>query len=535
MIKRPALAFFAIVLTSYAAWSGYYVIRTSFAVEGESVFVLWDDAMVSMQYGSNLRDGHGYVWMQGGERVQGFVNHALTSVMALVHFLPIPDTKTSLAVQIFELCLLLGILLFTGRIAHRLAPANPVLVAASVLGTAVSAPLAIWCLQGADVGLMSLWGLAAIAMLAAKSDAGSGNGAWPRGLAVLLPVGFLIRPDALIPAFAILTLAAWSSDRPIRRFCVGAAAILGVAAAVLVFQKFYWGDWLPLPFYNKATGAPRMLILRSGLRQLGVWLPVALPAMALAALGTWRNRRSAAVRASAAVVVLGVAYEFWVGGDWLAESGSRFFSPWLPLLAVLSALGVSTVVEPLVVKWRLLPSLAGGATVALTLSLAIFANPGDTTAEWLTTTGEPMLRSHNERNFHRARYFRDYTEPGTLLALHWAGLPGYFSKRPAIELLGRTDEHIAKLDVQRFAPGHSKWDWDYSMSLEPDVFLAISRGLGRRADFQRLYYRVKYPSELMGGTFFVRKESVDRLLDSDLVMIDQRTRKQVRRGDLVPD
>ena len=56
MMKRPALAFFAIVLTSYAAWSGYYVIRTSVAVEGARVFVLWDDAMVSMQYGSNLRE-----------------------------------------------------------------------------------------------------------------------------------------------------------------------------------------------------------------------------------------------------------------------------------------------------------------------------------------------------------------------------------------------------------------------------------------------------------------------------------------------
>jgi hypothetical protein len=532
MMKRPALAFFAIVLTSYAAWSGYYVARTSFAVEGENVFVLWDDAMVSMQYGSNLREGHGYVWMQDGDRVQGFVNHALTAVMALVHFLPIPDTQTSLAVQIIELCLLLGILLFTGRIANRLAPANPMIAVAAVLGTAVSAPLAIWCLQGADVGLISLWGLAAISMLAANRGAPGRNGTWPRGLAVLLPVGLLIRPDTLIPAFAILTLAAWNSDRPIRRFCVGAAAILGVAAAVLVIQKLYWGDWLPLPFYNKTTGVPRMLVLRSGLRQLGMWLPVVLPAVALAALGTWRNRRIAAVLASAAVIVLGVAYDFWVGGDWMAKSGSRFFSPWLPLLTLLSALGVSTLIEQLVSKRRLPPNWAGGATVALTLSLAIFANPGNTTAEWLTTTSEPMLKSYNERNFHRARYFRDRTEPDTKLALHWAGSPGYFSKRPSIELLGRTDEHIAKLDVPRFAPGHSKFDWDYAMSLEPDVFLAVSRGLGKRTDFRELYYRVDYPSELKAGFFFVRKTSAERLLDSDLVMFDQLTQRRVHRGEL---
>jgi hypothetical protein len=535
MTKRPALAFLAIVLAGYAAWSGYYVFRTSFAVEGERVFVLWDDAMVSMQYGSNLREGHGYVWMQGGERVQGFVNHALTSVMALVHFLPIPDTQTSLAIQIFELLLLLGILLFTWRIARSLTPATPVVSAAAILGTAVSAPLAIWCLQGADVGLISLWGLAAISMLAATGKSGRDSGAWPKGLSALLSVGLLIRPDAAIPAFAILVVAAWKSDRPVRRFVFGTAAILGVAAAVLVFQKLYWGDWLPLPFYNKATGSPRILILRSGLRQLSVWLPILLPAMALAALGTWRHRRSAAVLASAAVIVLSVAYDFWVGGDWLAASGSRFFSPWLPLLAVLSALGASTLLERCVVKWGLSPTMAGGATIALTLSLAIFSNPGNTTAEWLTATGEPMIKSYNERNFRRARYYRDYTKPGTRLALHWAGTPGYFSKRPAIELLGRTDEHVAKLDVPRFAPAHSKFDWAYALSLEPDIFLAASRGLGRRNDFRRLYYRVHDPSGQIDGTFYVRKESIDRLLDSNLVVIDQRTQQRVRRRDLGPD
>jgi hypothetical protein len=146
-----------------------------------------------------------------------------------------------------------------------------------------------------------------------------------------------------------------------------------------------------------------------------------------------------------------------------------------------------------------------------------------------------MLKSYNKRNFHRARYFRDRTEPDTELALHWAGSPGYFSKRPSIELLGRTDEHIAKLDVPRFAPGHSKFDWDYAMSLEPDVFLAVSRGLGKRTDFRELYYRVDYPSELKAGFFFVRKKSVDRLLDSDLVMFDQLTQRRVHRGELGPD
>ena len=41
----------------------------SFDVDGERVFCLWDDAMISMTYARNLVEGHGLTWSRRGDAV----------------------------------------------------------------------------------------------------------------------------------------------------------------------------------------------------------------------------------------------------------------------------------------------------------------------------------------------------------------------------------------------------------------------------------------------------------------------------------
>ena len=65
----------------------------------------------------------------------------------------------------------------------------------------------------------------------------------------------------------------------------------------------------------------------------------------------------------------------------------------------------------------------------------------------------------------------DVTNPEAVVATAWAGAPVYYSNRPAIDLLGKSDSYIASLPPQGpLHPGHNKWDYDYSInSLRPDV------------------------------------------------------------------
>jgi hypothetical protein len=68
------------------------------------------------------------------------------------------------------------------------------------------------------------------------------------------------------------------------------------------------------------------------------------------------------------------------------------------------------------------------------------------------------------------------TERDAVLAVSSAGAIPYFSERPAIDILGKSDPHIAASDPLPgpFLPGHTKRDYAYSFGeLQPDVITQI--------------------------------------------------------------
>jgi hypothetical protein len=70
------------------------------------------------------------------------------------------------------------------------------------------------------------------------------------------------------------------------------------------------------------------------------------------------------------------------------------------------------------------------------------------------------------------------TTPTSKIADFWAGSVFYFSNRHAIDLLGKSDRHVAHLPVQSDGtkPGHNKFDFDYSLgTLKPDFVVANFR------------------------------------------------------------
>jgi len=68
--------------------------------------------------------------------------------------------------------------------------------------------------------------------------------------------------------------------------------------------------------------------------------------------------------------------------------------------------------------------------------------------------------------------YRRATDPKAVIAFGAAGSPAYFSERPAIDLLGKSDKHIAHMAPATtvFRPGHNKFDPQYSINhLRPDL------------------------------------------------------------------
>jgi hypothetical protein len=504
----------------FVAWGLLYVWRTSFEIEAGRVFVLWDDAMISLRYARNLVEGHGLAW-NPGERVQGISNLGVTLAMAALHALPVSELRVSLLFQLVNLGLLLVILALVARLARELAPEDAWLPWLAALAAALYAPLPIWSLQGSDVGAVTAVVLGALVASARglREGRGPSRAAW-----ALLALGVLLRLDVGVVAAAFL-FSALLQGRAARSSAAFGAGLLALGVGgILVFGKLYYGDPLPNTFYLKATGAPLSDVLASGLRQhWGMLTPLSPLLFALAGAGGFLRRRDPLFVLAALCVLALFAYDLSVGGDWLKAYHSRFVVPAVVLFCVLNAVAAQALLA------RFLPAHAragaGGrvALVALALLGAVAFWSPVATREWLWPRAPTLWHQENRDLARIGFYLRAQTPPETTVALHCAGTTAYFAERPAIDVLGKSDRHIARLPVKFFHPGHSKWDWDYVLlERRPDVITETSRGLANHPELQRGYYLARTRGGLQ---FHVRKQALAGLRDHDVALYSFRARQ----------
>lgn len=485
-------------------WS--YVFRTSFLLGGRRVYSLWDDAMISMAYAKNLAAGHGLVWFPGADPVQGFSNLGVCLTMAAAHLLPVDGFHMPLVVQLAGILTLAGILLSVWSISADVSGGSRV-PAGTTLAVALSAPLHIWTLQGSDVGFVALWWLASVRTLQSV-HAGRRAPAW---FVAVLVGGTVLRPESLLLCLPLLAVAAHARAIPTRQVVAAGAGILAVAAAWVGLGLAYYGDPLPNTFYLKLTGAPRLLAVASSFGQFA-WWPGLFVGLGLAAVAAVAKRDDLTVRATLAAVVPSLALNAWLGGDWKFGYGSRFVASVIPLILILAGVGLAALTE------SLRPRLRPAVHTALLLVLGLVLNPARAAVEWFHPTSETMHRADNRKNLHDALYFRDHTAPGTSIALHWGGVASYHADRCYVDVLGKSDRHVARVATPLIFPGHSKWDWDYVVDVaRPDIIRVATRGLERHRGFRSCYCLAESPA---APPFWVRRESLDRLRDPDLRVHD---------------
>jgi hypothetical protein len=114
-----------------------------------------------------------------------------------------------------------------------------------------------------------------------------------------------------------------------------------------------------------------------------------------------------------------------------------------------------------------------------------------------------------------ARYGRalgEATAPDATIAVVWAGGIPYFSDRPSVDLLGKSDPVVAHgaphVDDWGFYPGHDKWNYAYSIGqLRPDLVAQIwQANETTRRDLERWGY-VRVQPERGPDNLYVRADS----------------------------
>ncbi len=477
---------FLLILVVFALYAWRFIQRTSFVLEGERYYVLFDDAMISMRYARNLAAGHGPVW-NPGERVEGFTNPLWVAWMGAVHLLPLPSRQVSLVVQISGAVLLIANLLFVKKTGREVSGSAVVSLLAVFL-TAFYFSLNNWTLQGMEVGLVTLlitasaWGT--IRALKQKEFV-----FWPY---LALALGTWVRLDVAVAYLAFwLFLLVFDPDHRRQHLTWG----LGLLAASLLVQTvargLYYGELLPNTYFLKMGGYSLIDRLKRGLTVYWQflwtmnWLVFVIPFTILLL------KPSRATGLLLFIFVAQSAYSVYVGGDaWEHKGGAnRFISSAMPGFFILFVLALDLIRRAILraAAWeaRWLPVVSQIVMVGLVIASLFSVNTlleQDSFQKWITIK-RPVFVQGNEKHTKMGLLVADLTTDQASIAVVSAGAIPYFSERYAIDLLGKADKVIAQgeprslkgiSDDEDFRPGHNKWDYAYSIGLrQPDLVVQL--------------------------------------------------------------
>jgi len=517
--RRRFLLPFFIIVTCYIAYAALYIHRTSFVIEGERYYCLFDDAMISMRYARNLAEGNGLVWNAGGERVEGFTNPLWVVMMAGVHFLPLPPSKMSLPVQVIGVLLLIANAWYVLRLAREVTGDDRRVTMLAPVLTLSYLPINHWGIQGMETSLLVLL-MTACAYHVIVAQRSRKFTAVPY---VLLGFGMLVRMDMLVPLLAT-GLFLWYADRGacVRHIVISGIIAMGALSVQTAFRWWYFDAILPNTYYLKVDGIAPYLRISRGLYVLARFALGMNPFIFLTPFFLPVIYRGHAVRILVVLFLAQIAYSIYVGGDaWEWWGGSnRYIVIAMPCFFVALSVVVVRVRDALLrVAAESVPmparlrKLAFGLPVVL-IVVTVNSIHGTAALGELALMTPPLHVPDNRRNVELARQLRRTTLMTTKVAVCGAGTLPYFLDRHMIDILGKCDTYIAhqKSHVAQglkqftdYLPGHRKWDYHYSIGrLKPDIVMQIWDDSTDAFSVLRPEYAV---ADYSGYRFYVRRSS----------------------------
>lgn len=420
------------------------------------------------------------------------------------------------------------ILLLSGYMAMRIARSvsdNAAVPLAAAILVLSYYPTVFWTLRGMEVGLASLFLLAATALTLNAPPDKAANGT----LAVISSIAglsFLARPDSVLLYGPLFLTFAVPPRLSVRRLLALSPVVVCIGMQ-FAFRLYYYGESVPNTYVLKMWGTPLAERLVYGLSAL-LFAALAfyiVTAISLAVLGNGRagHKQRKLAFIVVAIALIQSAYLVWIGGDaWAYDNSNRFIATIMPLLLTgaitglpqafagtgtrkfahpvfaILALGTAAALVfsnfltlgprsnlllvaglLLLCAWPLVAGLAARvgsirapvATVAAG-GLALFlVCSAPAWARWLFSNAPDVA---NDIAFARqGLYLRDRLPATATIASTWLGGPSYYSGFTSFDILGKVDKHVARTTPSLpFRPGHNKYDPEYSIGkLQPDVVL----------------------------------------------------------------
>lgn len=160
-------------------------------------------------------------------------------------------------------------------------------------------------------------------------------------------------------------------------------------------------------------------------------------------------------------LAISVLYTIMIGGDTFPYA--RFLAHEVPVLLVLAAV---TRMQP----WSIRPNAISSFVLLALLSLGTLSNVGTLyPGEIFSTNGSPKT------SIVAGVLIDRYASSDATVAVISAGIVPYFGRRISIDMLGKSDPVIARLEPVCCPTriGHNKFDVDHSLGLEPDFVVPM--------------------------------------------------------------
>ena len=478
-----------VTLAAASAWWIWAGTRLGCDVNGERLYALADDQLISLRYAKNLAEGHGLVWNAGQEPVEGISNLLWTLWMAVGHAIGIPASHAALWV-VFSSTACLGVsAVFAAKVVGRLRPGRPWLVVGGLAAAAFYWPTARWSVHGFEVAALAAC-ITPAAYFTLERDPEKLRLGWIGALGV---IALFLRLDAAVLFGALGLHLLWRAGAPVERRRVWLWVALPCAlflVASTAWRLSYYGEWVPNTFVLKGTGVDLGTRISQGFdatwQTLQSHLAVLVMPFALAFAGPSEQRPQR--RSLVWILAAQWLFVMWIGGDTWEEPNfaNRQFATVMPLAMCLVVVGFAE-------GWELLAQHASRrlatATTITVAFIAFWLTSGRAFDKWADFDHcESMLWP----KIRTAIALRDHAPPDTTVAVVWAGAVPYFSGLPSIDLLGKSDRTIARTVPHHGYAGHNKWDYRHSIGeLRPhlviDLYSATHEDMKRIASYGYRY------------------------------------------------
>jgi arabinofuranosyltransferase len=416
-----------------------------------------DDTFITLRYARNLTRGEGLVFNRG-ERVEGYTNFLWLILISSAMRIGLPAIMTARILGLMATIAILALSGFAVRGRARelgydkwkgalclLLP--PMLLAAS-------APVSVWALSGTEIPLFTAVLLLGLIFLRERRN--------PASIFAIFGLLGLIRPEGLLfyglAGIALLARA----ERKGALLLQGAGILAALYIPYLIWKWSYFGSLLPNTFFAK-TGPLRVMI-GNGSRYLARFVASYGYLLPLGLLLARRRVREWSLMIPALFVLAHWLAVMLLGGDWMPHY--RLLLPTLPIVVIILVEGLFAArsVEPAGERPRDRSDPVPIVTVML-IVLVIF--PGGLGHDRFETERLTV------RAFaHLGQRLREILPPTTSLGLGSTGAIGYYTDMRIVDILGLTDEHIARRgQIVATQPGHMKTDGAHVMSLQPDLLL----------------------------------------------------------------